>query len=266
MPRKQKQKQKQSQKQSVIVNIGEKKAARKRRPRKKKEPAEPLPPPVVLGLPKVPPIVVQYTDPASLVPPQPPAPRQEPVRQPELLAAPIQQPVMAEQRRENILQAVRRRERAAAPIRREPVRRDPFGFEIGEGERRSPLRAEPIEPQRLFASGVRPSSDILQIDPNVSFEDVVAAGERITRLPTESGRSQTEAARETRTALQLSLGTGKDVPLELLQQGRFNLSGQQRRPQPTKEQRVRLYEAGTPWRGDESGVKASGGKKKKVNV
>lgn len=82
MARKQKQKQKQSQKQSVIVNINEKKTKRKSRPRKKT--AEQLAPQQILGLPKVPPIVIQYGEPASLGP-APPAPRQpsvfaEPVR------------------------------------------------------------------------------------------------------------------------------------------------------------------------------------------
>jgi hypothetical protein len=75
MPRKQKQKQRQKQQQTVVVNIHEKKAKKRRAHRKKADQA-PLPPPVVLGLPKVPPIVVQYSEPASL---QPPPPVQQPV-------------------------------------------------------------------------------------------------------------------------------------------------------------------------------------------
>jgi len=80
MARKQKQKQKQSQKQSVIVNIHEKKTKRKRKPRKKAG-TDSLPPPQVLGLPKVPPIVIQYGEPASLGPPPP--------RQPSVFADPV---------------------------------------------------------------------------------------------------------------------------------------------------------------------------------
>jgi hypothetical protein len=70
MPRKVKQKQKQTQRQSVVVNIHEKKVKKRRAHRKKAQ--EPLPPPVVLGLGKVPPIVIQYSEPASLGPPPPP--------------------------------------------------------------------------------------------------------------------------------------------------------------------------------------------------
>jgi hypothetical protein len=86
MPRKIKQKQKQSQRQSVVVNIHEKKEkkVKKRRPHRKKEPLEStqLPPPVVLGLPKIPPIVVQYSEPASLMPTPSQPPAQPPVQQP----------------------------------------------------------------------------------------------------------------------------------------------------------------------------------------
>jgi hypothetical protein len=82
MARKQKQKQKQSQKQSVIVNINEKKTKRKRKPRKKA--GTEAPPPQVLGLPKVPPIVIQYGEPASLGP-APPAPP----KQPSIFAEPV---------------------------------------------------------------------------------------------------------------------------------------------------------------------------------
>jgi hypothetical protein len=164
---------------------------------------------------------------------------------------------MAEERRENILEGIKRRERAAAP-----VRRDPFGFEIGEGERRTPSAEAVLEPQRLFASSVRPASDILQVDPDVSFEGLIAREKRIERLTTQIGKEQTEAARKVRTALQLSERTGSDVPIDVLLEGRWNLPGQPRRAQPTRDQRERLYEAGRPYKGDESGVKSSGKKKK----
>ena len=81
MPRKQKQKQKQTQRQSVVVNIHEKKVKKRRAPRRKAQ--EPLPPPVVLGLPKVPPIVIQYSEPASLTGPVPPPPAPAPAAEPK---------------------------------------------------------------------------------------------------------------------------------------------------------------------------------------
>lgn len=117
-PRKQKQKQKQKQQQTVVVNIHEKKA-KKRRAHRKKPDQSPLPPPVVLGLPKVPPIVVQYSEPASL---QPPPPVQQPV------AAPIAQPATSTMFEQPVAKAFepptkeKLMERAKAPERKRQER------------------------------------------------------------------------------------------------------------------------------------------------
>lgn len=219
-PRKQKQKQKQSQKQSVIVNIGEKKPARKRKPRKKKEPTEQAPPPVVLGLPKVPPIVVQYSEPASLVPPQPPAPRQEPApprqeppQAPALFAPQRIAPIMGEQRQENILQGIRqeverppaREEAARAAIRREAeveipsVKETEVQVNIPEPPRPIGLQARPsareiaivaAEQRAEFARQQRSASDILQPAPPVAFEALVAEAPRIQSQRAEEERQK----------------------------------------------------------------------------
>lgn len=311
-PRKQKQKQKQSQKQSVIVNIGEKKPARKRKPRKKKEPTEQAPPPVVLGLPKVPPIVVQYSEPASLVPPQPPAPRQEPApprqeppQAPALFAPQRIAPIMGEQRRENILQGIRqeverppaREEAARAAIRREaevqvniPEPPRPIGLQARPSAREAAIVA--AEQRAIFERQVRPASDILQPAPAIAFEELVAEAPRIQSqraqeerqqelvfaepVPLAGGavqiakpieeKGQTTPARKVRQALQRSEGKGSDVPIELLLRGQYNLAGKQRRPQPTYEQRVRLFEAGAPYKGDEFGVAEKPRKSKGKNV
>lgn len=76
------------------------------------------------------------------------------------------------------------------------------------------------------------------------------------------GRVAMEEARDVRRALQLSQKTGSEVPLDLLISGVYNLEGQNRRPVPTREQRERLFNAGYPYRGDETGVKISPKKKK----
>jgi len=175
-PRKQKQKQRQSQKQSVVVNIHDK--PKKRRARKKKAPSEPLPPPVVLGLPKVPPIVVQYTEPTSLVPPQPPAPRQEPARQPEIAAAPRAEPIMAAQRQENILQGVRREPERPVGQRARPEAREVAV--VAAEQRRDIFRSQ--QP--------RPSSDILQPPSPVAFAELVAEGPRQSSQRAEEERQR----------------------------------------------------------------------------
>jgi hypothetical protein len=163
-PRKQKQKQKQPQRQqtqrqsehkqaqgqSVIVNIGEKKA-RKRKPRKKAAAAsEQLPPPVVLGLPKVPPILVQqFTDPASLMP-APPLAAAQPAAQP------IQQPA-AQPRAQIFAEAPRQ----AADILRPAL--PAFQELVAEGPKAEPVRkpklviqeedAPELEAELLVAGG-----------------------------------------------------------------------------------------------------------------
>jgi hypothetical protein len=299
-PRKQKQKQKQTQKQSVVVNIHDK--PKKRRARKKKAPAEPLPPPVVLGLPKVPPIVIQYSDPASLVaPPQPPRQepaRQEPARQeppqaPPLFAPQRIAPIMGEQRRENILQGIRqeverppaREEAARAAIRREaevqveiPEPPRPIGLQARPSAREAAIVA--AEQRAMFERQARPASDILQPAPAIAFQELVAEAPRIQSQRAEEERQQelvfaepvplaggavqiaerveekgrTSSARRVRQALQRSQGKGSDVPTEFLLLGIYNLDGQPRRSQPTYEQRVRMFEEGAPYKGDEQGV------------
>lgn len=214
MARKQKQKQKQSQKQSVIVNIHEKKTKRKRKPRKKA--TDQLPPQQILGLPKVPPIVIQYGEPASLGP-APPAPRQpsvfaEPVRP----SSDILRPAPA---------SFKELVSEGPPIKQEPT---PI------------IKQEPVPtPKRLFEED---DDDVQIISPPPP-------------LASSLGRAPMAEARETRRAIQLSEQVGSDVPLSLLLTGRYNLDFQPRRAVPTREQRERLFDAGRPYKGDEQGVK-----------
>jgi hypothetical protein len=298
MARKQKQKQRQSQKQSVVVNIHEKKPAKKRRPRKKKEPTEQAPPPVVLGLPKVPPIVVQYTEPASLGPP--PAPAQQPaiqapapVQQPAIFAAPRQAIPFAQEQQQGLQIPARQAAGEAAERRREaepriePQRREAeVQVEIKEpkGPQARPSAREAAafaaEQRDIFARQQRPASDILQpappvweqlveegpviaepVDRPIPIEVVARAkpkpklviGEEIQSLISgERESSQTQQAREVRTALQRSERAGADVPLELLLAGKYNLPNQPRRPQPTYDQKERLAKAGRPYKGSPS--------------
>ena len=156
MPRKIKQKQKQSQRQSVVVNIHEKKA-KKRRPHRKKEPVEgSMPPPVVLGLPKVPPIVVQYTPPASLIPtPEaaPPQPQAQPARQPERPVA-ARQAGQAAAARQIFIQPVREGFVPPAGSLFEPISSSPAVSEISQAPSskfQSPPRSEELQ-QRIPSS------------------------------------------------------------------------------------------------------------------
>jgi len=183
MARKQKQKQKQTQKQSVVVNIHEKKA-KKRRPRKKKAEAstEPIPPPQILGLPKVPPIVVQFTEPPQ-PPPQPQlqaqAPAQQPPppppRQPAILAEQREPPRLARERQPNILEG---REPSLLSIPSFPSSRESSVSGISALSLLSPSGA------------ARPSSDILRPTAPIAFEELVAEGPRTPSQRAEEERQQ----------------------------------------------------------------------------
>jgi len=78
----------------------------------------------------------------------------------------------------------------------------------------------------------------------------------------EDNIKQTEAARTARRDQQIDEGRGSDVPLELLIQRRYNNQGQPPRRIPTINQRQRLFQNGTPYKGDENGVEAKSKKKK----
>ena len=216
MARKQKQKQKQSQKQSVIVNIHEKKTKRKRKPRKKA--GTESPPPQVLGLPKVPPVVIQYGEPASLGP--------APPRQPSVFADPVRP--------------------SSDILRPAPASFEQLTTEGPPQQQREPVikrEREPVikkerapTPKRLFEEE---EEDIFTPPP----------------LASSLGRAPMAEARETRRAIQLSQQVGSDVPLSMLLTGRYNLDFQPRRAVPTREQRERLFDAGRPYKGDEAGVR-----------
>ena len=69
-----------------------------------------------------------------------------------------------------------------------------------------------------------------------------------------SGNPRTQVATQVRAIMQRSQNIGSDVPLVLLQARQYHLPGQPRRPRPTISQRQMLYDAGTPYPGDESGI------------
>lgn len=71
----------------------------------------------------------------------------------------------------------------------------------------------------------------------------------------DSKSDKTQQAREVIRTMTLSREVGGDVPLRLLLQKRWSLPDQPVRRHPTKIQRIRLYEAGSPRKGDEDGVK-----------
>jgi hypothetical protein len=160
MPRKQKQKQRQKQTQNVVVNIHEKKP-RKRKPNRKKGTLPP-PVPLVLGLPKVPPIVVQYTEPASLG--QPPPPKSAAV----LAAEPVKPRVFNEPRK------VVQEPDWVQPVAKAPV---------------------PLSAKGLGAESVRPSSDVLRTAPP-SLADIIGRAdipqyqEPISRASSGGGASR----------------------------------------------------------------------------
>lgn len=169
--RKQKQKQKQKQSQNVIVNIHEKKVAKKRRPHRKKIQEQlPLPPPVILGLPKVPPIVVQYSEPASLTAPIPP-PAPEP-----------KAPALSSMFKEPVKESFKTPARVGSSIT-ELIAPSPASTissvtewiePVAEAPKRVPISKDiPIRGSAFF-SPIRPSSDILREAPP-SLEEIIGS-------------------------------------------------------------------------------------------
>lgn len=279
MPRKQNQKQKQTQRQSVVVNIHEKKVKKRRAPRRKVQ--EPLPPPVILGLPKVPPIVVQYSEPASLIGPvpPPPAPAAEP-KAPAVLSSMFKAPVK---------ESFKTPARVGSSIK-ELISPSPAStissIDWIEPVAESPKRPIPKGVPSPMFEPIRPSADILR-ESAPSLEDIirspissqessmispesisyvsppplgggglvssrVAAIEKKTKafgnepLPAD----KTQQARLVRQAQQRSEGRGADITDEMLLSGRYGYTtGNKRRTAPTAEQKDRLAKLGKPWKG-----------------
>lgn len=66
--------------------------------------------------------------------------------------------------------------------------------------------------------------------------------------------NKTQQARDVTRTMTLSREIGGDVPLRLLEKGIWSNPDQPKRRHPTKIQRIRLYNAGIPRKGDENGV------------
>lgn len=211
MPRKQKQRQKQKQEQYVVVNVHEKKSKRRKPNRKKGT----LPPPVVLGLPKVPPIVVQYTEPASLTSaPQPPSAV-------VLAAEPVKPKVFNEPRK--VLQE---------PDWVQPVAKAPV---VGRGK-----EVFPIEP-------MRPSSDVLRRAPP-SLAEIIGRPSRA-----DTPQYQAPIAQATGGGASRPRSHGKEIPVERLASGDFGeTAGGRKRNAPTSAQKKILeqsgYSSNPPWK------------------
>jgi len=220
MARKQKQRQKpkpthnvhrQHQTQNVVVNIQDKKA-KKRKPNRKKGTS---PPPLVLGLPKVPPIVVQYTEPASLG--QPPPPKSAAV----LAAEPVKAKVFNEPRK--VLQE---------PDWVQPVAKAPV----------------PLSAKGLGAESVRPSSDVLRRAPP-SLAEIIGRQERAADVPQYqapiSRASSGGGASRPRSS-------GLEVDIERLAAGDYGeTAGGRKRSGPTSAQKKILEKSGfsgPPWK------------------
>jgi len=220
MPRKQKQRQKQKQEQYVVVNVHEKKS-KKRKPNRKKGT---LPPPVVLGLPKVPPIVVQYTEPASLG--QPPPPTSAAV----IAQEPVKPKVFNEPRK--VLQE---------PDWVKPVAKAPV---VGRGK-----EVFPVEP-------VRPSSDVLRGAPP-SLAEIIGRQSRadtpqyqppIAEAFIAQGSSGGGSIRYPRPR-----SHGTEIPVERLASGDFGETATgKKRNAPTSAQKKLLeksgYSGNPPWK------------------
>jgi len=282
MPRKIKQKQKQKQTQNVIVNIHEKKVKKRRIHRKKEQ--LPLPPSVVLGLPKVPPIVVQYTEPASLSSapaptapvPVPPAPARATS---SMFTTPAKETIKEPAK---IISAFTRIQEAPSPASSiswiEPVaeepRRVPISKNLPVGSIGEPAFFQPI----------RSSSDILREAPS-SFENLIRSpsssreelsaifnqppspepqfkaptptrggivgggvvASRVAAIEKKGSGEKTKQAREVRQALQLSQRTGADVNDTDLLDGFYGNLPSGRRRVPTTEQKARLEKLGKPY-------------------
>jgi len=111
------------------------------------------------------------------------------------------------------------------------------------------VNIEPLQPINYFGGAV---------------SDAVSGSGAVRRAISsiEDNIKKTTSAREVRRAIQISEGRGSDVPLELLINGRYNNEGEPRRAEPTVNQRQRLFNNGTPYRGDENGVVTKSRKKK----
>jgi hypothetical protein len=213
MPKKQKQKQRQKQTQNVVVNIQEKRP-KKRKPNRKKKSALPPSQPLVLGLPKVPPIVVQYTEPASLG--QPPPPKSAAV----LAAEPVKPKVFNEPRK------VMQEPDWVKPVAKAPV---------------------PMNNKGLGAESVRPSSDVLKGAPP-SLAEIIGRQTREPQLPAQyapvSASSGGGASRPR--------SHGTEISVDRLQAGDYGeTAGGRKRTGPTSAQKKILEKSGfsgPPWK------------------
>jgi len=279
MPRKVKQKQKQTQRQSVVVNINEKKVKKRRAHRKKAQ--EPLPPPIVLGLPKVPPIVVQYSEPASLVAPptiRPPAPApaappafstmfaapvKSSLKTPEVLGSSIRgfitpSPVSTISSMTDWIEPVPLK----VPIRKGVLPSESSAFSPISSASPPSLKeligsreSSQTESQRVFKPRQSPPETVAPPPSPESIQEPVGGaimGPNVAERVAAIERKRTtgdkyETARLVRQAQQLEEAKGSDVPLNLLLAGRYHNPGQRRRAAPTVEQRQRLEVAGKPY-------------------
>ena len=255
-PRKQKprQKQKQSQKQSVIVNIGKEKKPRKRKPRKKAGELPPAPP-VVLGLPKTPPIVVQYTQPASL---EGPPPVQQPAAPQPAIAAPQQGPRFEQPVRQPLI-APAERERAAA--RRQPsissLTLESEGFKqpatissppvspltVSEG-----FKSEVPSARSSLFQPIRSGSDILRPAPPAFVELVAEA--RPVEQPAEALNVQAEVGAVAKTPIKITSQQPSEISFvepEPLQRATSEAtSARRKRKYPNKSTLIRQIVRATP--------------------
>ena len=274
----QNEKQTQSQAQNVTVNIHEKKVNNRRVYRKKKESQLPLPPPVVLGLPKVPPIVVQYSEPASLTSPAPiPPPPAVPATS-NIMSAPIKGSLKIPEKKESAFSELITPSPASTissgidwiePVAEEP-RRVPISKNIPDTTLFKPIRSSSDilrEAPSTFESLIRtPSSSREELSaifnptpiPTPTLEaqfqtpiqtpisGVVAS--RVAEIENKS-KDKTKQARETRKAMQLSLQTGSDITDEQLLVGYYGNIPSGLRRVPTVEQQLRLAKLGKPYIG-----------------
>lgn len=216
MPRKTKQKQRQEQKQYVVVNLNEKKSKR-RKPNRKKKSALPPSYPVVLGLPKTPPIVVQYTEPASLG--QPPPPTSAAV----LAVEPVKPKVFNEPRK-----ILKEQPEFIVPVPKAPV----------------PMNENP------FVNPVRPSSDVLRKAPPSLGEIVARKARSIQDGPPIQAPAEQASGGAARYPRPRSHGT--EIPIERLASGDYGeTAGGKRRNAPTSAQKRILEKSGytgPPWK------------------
>jgi len=272
---KQKQKQKQTQKQVVNIKIGDlKKQVRRRVVRKSERP---------IIQQTVQPVQYMYQSTGSQ-----PIPQQyqnfgvSQVPRPNILAAeplPIERPIIAAEEPLRLGSGAAVRENILGKNYNQPQY-----FPEEYIRKQTELKLRKIEEQRsLFDSF--PNADIIDndnpsregIEEEVNIEplqpinyaggavsDAVSGRGAVRRAISaiEGNIKKTEAAREVRRAIQISEGRGSDVPLELLIDGRYNNEGEPRRATPTINQRQRLFNNGTPYKGDENGIAVKPRKKK----